>query len=178
MNFMNINSILVSLLVSLVLLFLILNLTPENKYRYIILLSIIIIGVLYCVYLYLIYKRYRNKTNKKTENFYSAPIKYKMSKRDGLTAEELMTRSFDNLESHELPNVDKVIHVSPVGGESPLKLPYDKNKVSVDGTENSPKSLFMFSYNKSDVNCCDSQYSNSVGCICLTDKQKQVLRRE
>jgi hypothetical protein len=175
---MNTNNILVSLLVSAVLLFLLLNLKNNNKHKHLVFVLIFIIAILYTIYLVIVYNKSNNKIQKTNkENFYSAPIGYKMSDTDGLNSDDLATTSFDNLEIHQLPNIDNVLHISPIGGESKLNLPNDTNKPTVDGRESSPRSLFMFSYNKSNVECCDSQYSNSMGCICLTDEQKNVLRR-
>lgn len=47
---------------------------------------------------------------------------------------------------------------------------------SVDGTNNAPKAMYMFSYNRCAPECCkDSPYSCSKGCICLTDNQYNYL---
>ena len=49
---------------------------------------------------------------------------------------------------------------------------------AVDGTNNGPKSMFVFTYNKVSPQCCDGSsggYSSSGGCVCLTEKQKQYF---
>lgn len=55
----------------------------------------------------------------------------------------------------------------------------DEMKPSVDGSQNGPKSLFMFAYNKVSPDCCIGErsggYSTNGGCVCITDKQKQYF---
>ena len=46
---------------------------------------------------------------------------------------------------------------------------------SVDGDPNSLKSNFMFAYNKSSPDCCPSSYTTSGGCVCITQKQKDLI---
>ena len=49
---------------------------------------------------------------------------------------------------------------------------------SVDGTEDGPKSLFTFAYNKCSPDCCmGSPYSCNGGCVCLTEEQKKSFKR-
>lgn len=69
---------------------------------------------------------------------------------------------------------------APVGAEAlPSAWDGKRDGVSVDGTNKYPPSLFVFSYNKSDPQCCfgpnASGYSTSRGCVCLTEQQKQYL---
>ncbi len=48
----------------------------------------------------------------------------------------------------------------------------DPSLTSVDGSQEGPKAMFMFSYNKCDPKCCDySPYSCSSGCVCMTPDQ-------
>ena len=46
---------------------------------------------------------------------------------------------------------------------------------SLDGTDNTPNKLFMFSNNASSPNCCPSTFSTSTGCLCTTDKQRDFV---
>lgn len=52
----------------------------------------------------------------------------------------------------------------------------DPSASTVDGTTETPNSLFTFAYNKCDVKCCgDSPYSCNGGCVCITPQQKRFL---
>lgn len=52
----------------------------------------------------------------------------------------------------------------------------DPSASSVDGTNNTPNSLFIAAYNKCDISCCDgSPYSCNGGCVCFTQEQKKYL---
>lgn len=52
----------------------------------------------------------------------------------------------------------------------------DTSVNTVDGKRGSPKSMFMFSYNKCDPKCCDySPYSCSGGCVCMTPDQVNFI---
>ena len=60
---------------------------------------------------------------------------------------------------------------------TPTKADFsDPSAPSVDGTADGPRSMFMFSLNKSSPECCrDSPYSTSGGCVCLSDNQYKLL---
>lgn len=52
----------------------------------------------------------------------------------------------------------------------------DPTLMTVDGTENAPKSMFMFTYNNKDMKCCkDSPYSTNGGCVCMTKEQNNFI---
>jgi len=52
----------------------------------------------------------------------------------------------------------------------------DPSTMGVDGTDQTPKSMFMFAYNKCDAACCgESPYSCNGGCVCLTKEQKKYM---
>lgn len=57
------------------------------------------------------------------------------------------------------------------------KMEFDSHESlpNVDGSKDSPKSMFMMSFNKCDASCCPSTYSCSGGCVCMTDKQKDFI---
>ena len=48
---------------------------------------------------------------------------------------------------------------------------------SVDGTDNSPKSLFAYAFNKSSPECCPSTYSTDMGCVCQTPDQNKYINQ-
>ncbi len=77
--------------------------------------------------------------------------------------------------------VDKEKVVTSYGTSNPLKtspmfLEYDKDIVTVDGTDKSPSSMAVFSYNRSSPECCkfgNGGYSTDRGCVCITPNQEQ-----
>lgn len=80
-----------------------------------------------------------------------------------------------------LSNPDKIIVLQ--GSQAPDVFPsaitWDNHKSmpTVDGTDGTPHSLFMFSFNKCSPSCCNkgSPYSCSGGCVCMTDEQKNFV---
>ena len=48
---------------------------------------------------------------------------------------------------------------------------------SVDGTNESPRSLFPFTFNKSSPDCCPSTFSTSTGCVCTTQQQRDFISK-
>lgn len=107
-----------------------------------------------------------------------APLNYKIGPFSGLnvTSNDL---PYNNLTPQELISQNKVIYHSPVGTPHSLKPdPYvNCNLPSVDGTLDAPKAMAMLAYNRSSPDCCPSTYSNSIGCVCLSENQKAYLRR-
>ena len=45
----------------------------------------------------------------------------------------------------------------------------------VDGKPGSPKSMFIFANNAMSTDCCPSQYTSDLGCVCLTPEQKDMM---
>lgn len=72
-----------------------------------------------------------------------------------------------------------VIQGNGVPDVKPPVIEFDTNDPSttgVDGTNNTPKSMFMFAYNKCSPSCCgNSPYSCNGGCVCLTNEQKKYM---
>ena len=96
---------------------------------------------------------------------YQEPISY-----DGLILNS------DN--KKEYPLVSDVTIFSPVGDgirltEDPLAYSFP----SVDGNPNSPKHLFMFANNQCRPECCPSAYSCDRGCVCTTEKQRELINK-
>lgn len=93
------------------------------------------------------------------------------------TSKEMFGGGKDN----ELLSVDKirVIQGNAIPNKETGKIEFDQNDPStqsVDGSDKTPKSMFMFAYNKCDIKCCgDSPYSCNGGCVCLTNEQKRYL---
>lgn len=74
------------------------------------------------------------------------------------------------------PLISDVTIFSPVGDG--IKLTEDlasKTFPHVDGTPNSPQSLFMLSHNITSPACCPSTFSTDRGCVCLTKAQRNML---
>lgn len=75
------------------------------------------------------------------------------------------------------PLVNDVTIHSPIG--SPHLLTQDlasKNFPSVDGSDSSPKHLFILANNQAKPECCPSTYSTSTGCICRNNKQDKLIQ--
>lgn len=67
------------------------------------------------------------------------------------------------------------------GYQVPLRQPYPSDLAhsahyaTVDGTDNTPRDMFMFAHNQSHPECCPSTYSTSTGCVCTTPAQRRWL---
>ena len=58
--------------------------------------------------------------------------------------------------------------IRPAGEDPYQSLP-------VDGKPGSPKSMFIYSRNAMSPDCCPSQYSSDMGCVCVTPEQRDLL---
>ena len=89
----------------------------------------------------------------------------------------LCLSSIENKVSHELVSNDELR--TYLGVQGPLQSVQTDDNVltgpSLDG-ETSDNKLAILSNNKASLDCCDSQYSTSTGCVCLTDKQKKYIK--
>ena len=89
----------------------------------------------------------------------------------------LCLNSIENKVSHELVSNDELR--TYLGVQGPLQSVQTDDNVltgpSLDG-ETSDNKLAILSNNKASLDCCDSQYSTSTGCVCLTDKQKKYIK--
>ena len=65
---------------------------------------------------------------------------------------------------------------APPANELKPSLPDPYQTLSVDGKPGSPKSMFIFNNNPVSTDCCPSQYTSDLGCVCLTDDQKNLLQ--
>ena len=113
----------------------------------------------------------------KKEGF-NAPLDYKMGRYTGLDV-NTDKMPYEGLTEGDLMKKDNIIYHSPVG--SPHKLDLDKHGnchlPSVSGKKEGPNAMFMMAYNRSSPDCCPSTYSNSMGCVCLSDEQKAYIQR-
>jgi hypothetical protein len=67
-------------------------------------------------------------------------------------------------------------HLLPLNNKTGYHPLYNNWAPSVDGTNDTDKSLFMFTYNECKPECCkDSPYSCDKGCVCLTPEQKTFM---
>jgi hypothetical protein len=64
---------------------------------------------------------------------------------------------------------------APPAHEMRPSKPDPYQTLPVDGKPGSPKSMFIFSNNAMSTNCCPSQYTSDLGCVCLTPAQKKMM---
>lgn len=98
------------------------------------------------------------------QNLNPAKLSNKMSNIDNV-------KLYNKKKSHYLLENNLMV---PQGSTIPLKLKKQYQLSSgpnVDGTNKSPKNMFMFAYNQCRPNCCPGTYSCSGGCICTTNNQ-------
>ena len=133
------------------------------------------------VLLLVVYMVYMNKVKhlqKVNEGFEAASLDYKMGKFTGLNVlNDAMP--YNNLTEQQLVEQNKVMYHSPVGSAHSLHPDpaVSCNHPSVDGTKTGPRAMAMLAYNRSSPDCCPSTYSNSMGCVCMTEDQKDYLGR-
>lgn len=156
------------LLLSLILIFYLIK-TKKSK------LVPIVILVFFCI-------NYKSNDNKLESFSNYAPINYSIGPYSNL----VLKPKGCSLWRHDPSNLDlknkKDLFVYQ-GNQIPLKqkLSYqndtssNENAPNVDGTSDSPKSLFMFSFNKCSPECCPSTYSCDHGCICTNEKQRHFI---
>ena len=66
-------------------------------------------------------------------------------------------------------------HTIPTEPPTEVRYDQDPSTTTVDGTPNTPRSMFMLAFNKCDPSCCPSTYSCSGGCVCMTNAQKDFI---
>tara|TARA_B100000497_G_C7599628_1_gene360367 strand:+ start:385 stop:912 length:528 start_codon:yes stop_codon:yes gene_type:complete len=117
--------------------------------------------------------------NSGIENFQvlnPANINYRMSNKD-LTR---LTNCPDSYYRHQPSNkelINEKLYI-PQGSTLPINPNYSNlvsDGPSVDGTNKTPNSMFMFTYNKVSPDCCPATYSTSNGCICTTENQRNFI---
>ena len=74
--------------------------------------------------------------------------------------------------------LSKPVMFSPVGDGYILDDAMNsENFPTVDGKDGSPRSMFILKNNVSSPDCCPSTYSDSMGCICTTNEQREMVNR-
>jgi hypothetical protein len=138
-------------------------------------IALILLLTIYITYMQKV--KYNNQ-KKVEETFEGAPLNYKMGKFTGLNPLK-DDMPYNNLTPKDLLEQSNTIYHSPVG--TPHSLLPDPavacNYPSVDGTNSGLKAMAMLAYNHSSPDCCPSTYSNSMGCICLSEEQQKYLGR-
>lgn len=128
-------------------------------------------------------------------NLGHAPVGHKMGPLSGIKLDNgnslhhLDKPSYDGLKlSHKEsdcgwrhPPCDIPLHKSvdittPVGDDVALTDdPASYSFPTIDGDPNSPQKLFMFAHNQVSPKCCPSTFSTDRGCVCLTQKQRDLI---
>jgi len=94
-----------------------------------------------------------------------------------------VTGNYDNLNlssrtKPDYPLVSDVTIFSPVGDGIKLTSdPVSHRYPSVDGNPNSPQHLFMLAHNQSRPECCPSTFSSSLGCVCMSQAQRDMINQ-
>ena len=98
-----------------------------------------------------------------------------MSQYDG----RVITATADDSYTLNDPNDLYTLQGTPSGLEDAVSKydPVSNNYPSVDGTDDGPKSLFAFAFNKSSPACCPSTYSTDRGCVCTTKQQRDFINK-
>ena len=103
----------------------------------------------------------------------SAPLDYGIGEYSNLIIKNPPNNSKLNLDNGYIPQG------TPLPLENEATNSYPPFPVtsgpSVDGTKDTPNSMFMFSYNECKPSCCPSTYSCSGGCVCSTKKQQDFI---
>ena len=91
--------------------------------------------------------------------------------------------NFDNINIDRKPNNNKLYGSQPYyyqghgidfNNRHPAPVEFT-NGTSLDGTKNTPNSMFMYSRNKCSLECCPSTRSCDKGCVCETPEQNNFL---
>lgn len=105
-----------------------------------------------------------------------AQISYKMGEYDANQLEN--SDNEDTWRNHPDKPLNEELVFTPQGtpvSPSPTVSDMNQDGPFVDGVPTSQKSMFMFSQNKSSLDCCPSTYSTDTGCVCTTKKQRDFL---
>ena len=117
-------------------------------------------------------EKYTNMNSK------SAKLTYKVSNNDGIQLNNCPHDFWRHKPTDERLLINKIY--SPQGTPLPV-IPnfskYTQNGTYVDGTRNTPQSMFTLAYNKCKPECCPSTYSCDNGCICTTKKQRDFISK-
>ena len=68
-------------------------------------------------------------------------------------------------QGHPIPLYDSVVDIDNLSTNGP----------TLDGTKNTPNSMFVFTKNQCKPECCPSTYSCDGGCVCTTLEQRKYI---
>lgn len=98
--------------------------------------------------------------------------RFRMGPYDGLCV------SSDKMMENELVSNDEL--VTYFGVQVPQEIVTSQDVLrgpTVDGSDDAPQKLSLFANNKTSLNCCgESPFMTSMGCICLTENQRNFIR--
>ena len=78
----------------------------------------------------------------------------------------------------DYPLVSDVTIFSPVGDGIKLTEDLTAHRFpTVDGEKGKPQHLFMLAHNQSKPECCPSTFSSSLGCVCMSQKQRDYINQ-
>lgn len=134
--------------------------------------TFIVLSTLFIIISYVVYKDYHKKEHFSNLNYSMGPYSNLVLKPKGCSN---WRHSPANL-----PLNNDINNNVYQGNQLPLKQNkyVDLNNPeapNVDGTSKSPKSLFMFSFNKCAPECCPSTYSCDKGCVCTNEQQRHFI---
>lgn len=157
----------IQLIMALVLTLFIFCFVIREKKTFVI-LSVIFVGISCLIYKY---------NNDKKEQF--SNLNYSMGPYSNLVLKPKGCSNWRHSPSN-LPLNNDINNNVYQGNQLPLKQNkyVDLNNPeapNVDGTSQSPKSMFMFSFNKCAPECCPSTYSCDKGCVCTNEKQRHFI---
>ena len=94
-----------------------------------------------------------------------------------------ITGNYDNLKlssrtKPDYPLVSDVTIFSPVGDGIKLTSdPASHRFPTIDGKPDSARHLFMLAHNQSKPECCPSTFSSSLGCVCMSQAQRDMINQ-
>lgn len=116
----------------------------------------------------------RQNASVATEGFANASSSYAMGPYDGVNLRTTDPKTLE-LQTPTRQNATVQGYQVPLRQPHPGELAHSENYATVDGTDNTPRDMFMFAHNQSHPDCCPSTYSTSTGCVCTTPQQRRWL---
>lgn len=117
--------------------------------------SMLLLLLVFGIIIFFVYRDFNNTT----ESFYNGL--------GGINVRNKNCNVNKNYKQTDLYKLVNPFYHSPIGTKH--KLAYNK------GT-NYKDNKFLFAHNQSSPECCPSTYTTDMGCICMTDAQKKLLR--
>ena len=117
--------------------------------------SMLLLLLVFGIIIFFVYRDF----NKTTESFYG--------QLDGVDLRNKKCNVNNYNKNNDYYKLVNPFYHSPIGTKH--KLAYNKGKSYKDNK-------FLFSHNQSRPECCPSPYTTDMGCICMTDAQKKLIR--